>query len=433
MPDAFSFACTRPPRYRRRLSTLMCLLSDTEPVDPFYQVSATDLVGEHGDVIRVRTMSGPAALESAAACELVIYQSTRVSDGAPIGVSGIIAIPKGDPPVGGWPVVSWSHGTVGVADRGAPSLDSEELADIGDPTNPPMTIHRKINAAPHMLLNEFLDRGWAVVMTDYEGLGTRGPHPYLFGTSEGRGVLDIVRAARALHNRDSAPGEEIVSGRFAIVGHSQGGQAALFAAHLAPSWTAELALLAVAAIAPASAQERLVMLSLLPAGPDLAFLPLAIAGALASDPDLATELEKRVFTPRGLQLFKDTIDVQTRVELSEPDSWGALPGRMFFRLLARKPRLTAALKRMHPDLEIQVPIRISQAVNDRRVSAAATRRLWKQLKRRNQTVTVDWVAYDKVAPADPASLGDHFGILTSDVVPLADWLEREFIGARASF
>ena len=404
----------------------MGLLTDTEPVDPFYQVGATDLVGEHGDVIRVRTMSGPAALECAAACELVIYRSTRVSDGAPIGVSGVIAIPKGNPPTGGWPVVSWSHGTVGVADRGAPSLDSEELGDVGDPTDPPMTVHRKINAAPHGLLNEFLNRGWAVVMTDYEGLGTRGPHPYLFGTSEARGVLDIIRAARGLHNRETATGQEIISRRFVIVGHSQGGQAALFAAHLAPTWTAELTLLAVAAIAPASAQERLLLLSLLPAAPDLAFLPLAIVGALASDPGLAIELEQKVFTPLGLQLFTDTIDVQTRVELSEPDSWGGLPGRKYFRIFSRKPRLTAALKRMHPDLEIQVPIRISQALNDRRVSAAGTKRLWKQLKRRNQTVTVEWVEYDTVAQAVPASLGDHFGILTSDLVPLADWLECKF-------
>ena len=407
----------------------MGLLSDTEPADPFYQVGAADLVGEHGDVIRVRAMSGPAALDSAAACELVIYQSTRVSDGAPIGVSGIIALPQGSPPAGGWPVVSWSHGTVGVADRGAPSLDSEELADIGDPTDPPLTVHRKINAAPHGLLNEFLNRGWAVVMTDYEGLGTRGPHPYLFGTSEARGVLDIVRAARGLHNRDSVTGHETISRRFVIVGHSQGGEAALFAAHHAPTWTPELTLLAVAAIAPASAQERLLLLSLLPAAPDLAFLPLAIVGALASDPDLAPELKQKVFTPLGLQLFTDTIDAQTRVELSEPDSWGALPGRKYFRVLSRKPRLIAALRRMHPDLQIQVPIRISQALDDRRVSAAATKRLWKQLKRRNHTVPVEWVEYDKVAPAASASLGDHFGILISDVVPLADWLERKFATA----
>lgn len=67
-------------------------------------------------------------------------------------------MPKGNPSAGGWPVVSWSHGTVGVADRGAPSLDSEALADINDPTDPPMTVHREIKTAPHQLLNEFLNR-----------------------------------------------------------------------------------------------------------------------------------------------------------------------------------------------------------------------------------------------------------------------------------
>ena len=51
----------------------MGLLPDAEPVDPFYRVGAIDLVGEHGDVIRVRGVSGLAALASAATCELVIY------------------------------------------------------------------------------------------------------------------------------------------------------------------------------------------------------------------------------------------------------------------------------------------------------------------------------------------------------------------------
>jgi hypothetical protein len=37
-----------------------------------------------------------------------------------------------------------------------------------------------------------------VVQTDYEGLGTPGTHPYLNGPSEGRRVLDMVRAARRL-------------------------------------------------------------------------------------------------------------------------------------------------------------------------------------------------------------------------------------------
>jgi dipeptidyl aminopeptidase/acylaminoacyl peptidase len=74
----------------------------------------------------------------------------------------------------------------------------------------------------HALLNRWLKAGYAVVQTDYEGLGTPGDHPYLIGVSEGRSVLDMVRAARKL---DSSLGKRVV-----IAGHSQGGHAALWAA-----------------------------------------------------------------------------------------------------------------------------------------------------------------------------------------------------------
>ena len=45
---------------------------------------------------------------------------------------------------------------------------------------------------------ELLAAGTAIVFTDYPGLGTPGPHPYLVGESEGRAVLDSIRAARQL-------------------------------------------------------------------------------------------------------------------------------------------------------------------------------------------------------------------------------------------
>ena len=54
------------------------------------------------------------------------------------------------------------------------------------------------------LLQRWLKAGYAVVRTDYEGLGTPGVHPYLVGRSEGRSVLDAVRAARALDPRLSS-------------------------------------------------------------------------------------------------------------------------------------------------------------------------------------------------------------------------------------
>ena len=50
-------------------------------------------------------------------------------------------------------------------------------------------------------LGAYLKAGYAVAETDYEGLGTPGVHPYLIGSSEGRSVLDIVRAAREIDPR----------------------------------------------------------------------------------------------------------------------------------------------------------------------------------------------------------------------------------------
>jgi len=67
----------------------------------------------------------------------------------------------------------------------------------------------------------------------------------LIGVSEGRAVLDSVRAAIALPRSGA-------SNRFVVWGHSQGGHAALYTGQLAKSYAPELKLLGVAAAAPAT-------------------------------------------------------------------------------------------------------------------------------------------------------------------------------------
>jgi pimeloyl-ACP methyl ester carboxylesterase len=94
-------------------------------------------------------------------------------------------------------------------------------------------------------LSTYLKAGFVVAATDYEGLGTPGIHPYLLGESEGRGVLDAARAARVL------PGVH-TSDTVMIYGHSQGGQAALFAGELAPTYAPELHIAGVVGAAPAT-------------------------------------------------------------------------------------------------------------------------------------------------------------------------------------
>ena len=94
-------------------------------------------------------------------------------------------------------------------------------------------------------LADMLARGYVVAATDYPGLGTPGVHPYLIGESEGRAVLDWVRAVRDLPNSGA-------SGRFAVWGHSQGGHAALYTGEIAARYAPELKLVGVAAAAPAT-------------------------------------------------------------------------------------------------------------------------------------------------------------------------------------
>jgi pimeloyl-ACP methyl ester carboxylesterase len=201
------------------------------PGGAFYQPPQPLPAAPHGTLIRSLPLKDAAALPSAARNLLVLYHS-RASDGRDIAVSGTIAIPPGKAPAGGWPVTTWTHGTTGIGPSCAPSRDT--------PTGP----EHQFLAIHTNLMDTYVKRGYVVVATDYEGLGPPGLHPFLQGVSEGRGALDIVRAARAI--------DPHIGTRVVVVGHSQGGQADLFTAAIGPSYTPELKILGNVAMAPAS-------------------------------------------------------------------------------------------------------------------------------------------------------------------------------------
>lgn len=188
----------------------------------FYQASQQEIVGPPGTLIRQEPMFG--APDGAAAYR-VLYRSTS-PDGQPIAVSGVVIVPNGPVPEGGRPIVAWAHPTTGIVPRCAPSMA--------------LFIFQQIAGS-----RQLLDRGFAIAATDYPGLGTPGPHPYLVGDSEARAVIDSVRVAR------SFPG--VGNGnRYAVWGHSQGGQASLFTGLISRSYAPELSLVGVAAAAPAT-------------------------------------------------------------------------------------------------------------------------------------------------------------------------------------
>ena len=200
-------------------------LLHTQPAaaqDAFYQAAESEIAGPAGSVIRKEPRLGAPA---GATAYKILYRSTK-PDGTPIAVSGIVIIPAGQAPAGGWPIVAWAHPTTGIVSRCALSRA--------------LTVFQQIAGSRHLL-----ERGYAIAATDYPGLGTPGPHPYLVGESEARAVIDSVRAIR------SFPGLEN-STRYAVWGHSQGGQAALFTGMIAKSYAPELQLVGVAAAAPAT-------------------------------------------------------------------------------------------------------------------------------------------------------------------------------------
>src|SRR3954451_22906129 len=229
----------------------------------FYKPPKHSTAKRHGDPIWTRRLSGAGALKPSASNTLVLYRSTD-ANGHTDAVSGSITVPKGKAPKGGWPILTWAHGTTGIADSCAPTRSP------ADPST----------SYVYPQLDAWLKAGFAVVRTDYQGLGTPGVHGYLVGVDEGRSVLDVVRAARKV---DPAIGKRVIIG-----GHSQGGHAALWAAALAPKWTPDLDVRGTVAFAPASHVEDQAKLinSISAPGSITGLVSLILRGADAADPSL---------------------------------------------------------------------------------------------------------------------------------------------------
>ena len=191
-------------------------------IDAFYAQPDDAADGEPGSLVKADALLGAPV---AARAWRIMYRTTDVH-GDPAVATGVLVAPLTPAPSRGRTVVSWGHPTTGAARDCAPSYGFDPFVGIEG-------------------LRFLLDRGYAVVATDYVGMGTAGPDSYLVGVTGGNAVLDAVRAARAI--TDARASERVV-----LWGHSQGGQAVLFAAQQAADYAPELDIQAVAAAAPAA-------------------------------------------------------------------------------------------------------------------------------------------------------------------------------------
>ena len=169
--------------------------------------AAPAITQEIGDVVSTRDLPQELWVPGAASAEVLTYVTTDTFGEKALS-TGTVFLPPGTPPAGGWPVISWAHGTSGLGDSCAPSMIGPTYAERDLP-----------------YLGNWLAQGYAIVASDYAGLGTPGLPTYLDGRTTAHNVVDMVKAGRN-YNED-------LSRSWVAVGQSQGGGAAIYTARYA--------------------------------------------------------------------------------------------------------------------------------------------------------------------------------------------------------
>lgn len=261
----------------------------------FRAVPARLPAGPHGTLVKY--LEVPGAVDGAATYK-IMYTSVSVT-GSRVAVTGLAVVPTADVAPASRVVLTVGHPTTGLADACAPSA-SPELAEA-----------KALGAVA-------VTNSWILAATDYEGLGTPGPHPYLVGISAGRSLLDAATAAAQLPRAEA-------SKRTLIAGFSQGGHAAAWANQLAPDWAPRLDVLGTYVGAPATEIDR--FLATARVLPIQAIMLNIVAGYAPVYPDADPT---RYLTPRGLELLRltetqcvDALDRSTRdvppLQIVRPD------------------------------------------------------------------------------------------------------------------
>ena len=296
-----------------------------------------------GHLLSAVSIVGPTGIQA----WRVLFMST-IRDGQPTIVSGLVFAPDRLAPAGGWPVVSFAHPTTGLADRCAPSRN------VGVLENTVATLAGQMNMA--------------AVASDYPGLGTAGPHPFLDGISSGRSVLDIALAAATIEGLK-------LSTATTLWGHSQGGHAALWAASQAPTYAPSLEIRGVLAGAPPSQLRTLV--DGLERTPERGYASLIAKGLQSVNPSLQLT---EVLSARGIELTK-ALDSKCSGEVNasaQRDTIRAtkpLPADWLAALDANEPglsKINAPVLLIHGQADELVPVRSSKSLQDQLIALGSS-------------------------------------------------------------
>ncbi|MFT3733287.1 MAG: alpha/beta fold hydrolase [Hyphomicrobium sp.] len=361
--------------------------SPVEAQSAFYRAAPDELAGPPGSIIRTEPMSDS---WFGAKTVRVLYRSTGLK-GESIAVSGAVIVPGGTPPPGGWPIVAWAHPTTGIVPHCAPTLA--------------IFFHQQIPG-----LRMMLEHGFAIAATDYPGLGTPGPHPYLVGESEGRAVLDSVRAAHAL------PGAGIGM-RTVLWGHSQGGQAVLYAAKLAKSYAPDVSVLGLVAAAPATDLGALMRADIATAGgKNLLAMTLWSWDRVFSAP------MREIVVPKAIPDVDRLADIciESIIDIRPRQLIGKYLSQEFLKVpdpTAKEPWKDLLAQNTIGTLPREIPVLMAQGTADNVVDPPVTASYVKRLCAAGSTV--ETLLFDGVG----------HGMISRDAAkPSVDWISHRFAG-----
>ncbi len=167
------------------------------PITSFYSTPSPLPAGRPGELMRSEGFDEYQLPEGVSAFR-ILYHS-RSADGEDVAASGVVLVPDEPPPAGGWPVIAWAHGFTGTARRCAPSL------------------MRNLYEGP--FLSMYVKLGYAIVATDYVGLGTNFRNASVDMQSNAADVTYSIAASRAAVPQ--------LGRKWVAMGESEGGLAAL--------------------------------------------------------------------------------------------------------------------------------------------------------------------------------------------------------------
>lgn len=352
-----------------------------------------DRVPRPGGLIRSVPLNPELSVAAAARAYRILY-STTDQHNSPAVSTGAVFVPPGEAPPGGWPVIAWAHGTVGLGDDCTPSAQPRSARD-------------------NEYLSHWLTAGYVVVGSDYTGLGTPGLMSYLNSVATAHAIIDSVIAA---HHLDLP-----LSPKWALVGQSQGGAAAVASARWATEFSKGTGLDyrgVVATGTPANIDDVVIT-----AGPDMVLPPElgSIASAytayiLAAFRELRPDVNS-VLTPAGLSAA-DKAETLCTFPLSDALT-GSTPPQFFSAPLASLPDMRGALADFMgtPVAGYDRPIFLGVGLKDRDVPPSSTLKFADQLKANGQDVTLH------VYPED-----DHSSTVLTSMADSTPFLQAQFAG-----